>query len=515
MTMETTENARAVMRYAAQEARWFGSGAVESIHLLLGILKQTESAAAGILKELGINFRKLSLALESTAPETRADMTGDLPRSENLKRIIRAAEQSAEDRRRVRVGSEHLLMGIMSVSQSRAARLLSRFEVSAEKVAAQVSRLMVKHEASEVVQGDAPAIVDVNVELAATGPEATKNIYRILDANLNRAGEAIRVVEECARFVMDHPVLAQEAKGLRHRLHHAMEKLDIPSGELLAARDTVGDVGTLLSGVGDVSRSTLTTVLKANFRRLAESLRTLEEYTKLVRKPWSAFEQLRYEVYELEKSFSRPGPKRASLDQVQLCVLVGHSKSGRSTLDVLQEVLDGGCTMVQLRQKQISDRELLELAKKARHMTQQAGALLIINDRADVARRVGADGVHVGQTDLPVNEARRIVGFDRLVGVSTHSPEQAFEAESAGADYIGVGPVFASSTKPKLGSLGVELVRSVSSIRVPFFAIGGISLENLPRVLAVGATRVAVGSGIIESDEICETTRRFISELRK
>jgi len=514
MPMEMTDNARAAMRCAGQEARWFGSGAVESVHLLLCLMKRPESAGARVLKELGINFKKVSLALESTAPETRSDMTADLPHSANLKRIVLAAEGEAEARRRVRLGTEHLLMGILKVSESRAAKVLSRFEVTVEKASPLISRLLVKRETDEVSQGDAAAIADVDIEVAARGPEATKNVYRILDANLNRAGEAIRVVEECARFVMDHPILAREAKGLRHRLHHAMEKLEIPSAELLAARDTAGDVGTLLSGVGDVSRATLSAVLKANFRRLAESLRALEEYVKLVRKPWAAFERLRYEAYELEKAYAHPERTRASLEEIRLCVLVGHSRSGRAALEVLEEVLDGGCRMVQLREKDLPDRELLDLARKARHLTQQAGALLIINDRADVARQVGADGVHVGQTDLPLVEVRKIIGLDRLVGVSTHSVEQASEAESAGADYIGVGPVFHSSTKPKLGSLGVELVRSVASIRIPFFAIGGITLENLPRVQAVGATRVAVGSAVRESDEICEATRRFLAELQ-
>ncbi len=514
MPTEMTDNVRVVMQYARQEARWFGGGAVESIHLLLGIMKQSESAAVRILKELGINLKKLSLALESTAPEIGAEATGELPCSANLKKIIRAAEAVAEAHRRVRVGTEHLLMGIMKIGESRAAKVLSRFEVTVEKVTEQASRLLASHEAPEMAAGDVAAIADVDMISAATGPEATQNIYRILDANLNRAGEALRVVEDCARFVMDHRVLAQETKALRHRVHHAMEKLEIPSAELLAARDTATDVGTLLGGVGDVSRTTLSVVLRANFRRLAESLRTLEEYAKLVRKPWGSFERLRYETYELEKSFAHPGQKRASLQDTLLCVLVSRSRSGRSTLSVLEEVLNGGCRMVQLREKDLSDRELLELATKARHMTPQAGALLIINDRADVALRVGADGVHVGQTDLPVNEARRIVGFDRLVGGSAHSVEQAVEAESAGADYIGVGPVFHSPTKPELGSSGTELIRSVADIRVPFFAIGGITLESLPRVLAVGASRVAVSSAIIESDDICEVTRSFLDKLR-
>ena len=267
--------------------------------------------------------------------------------------------------------------------------------------------------------------------------------------------------------------------------------------------------------VGDADRTALPELLRANFRRLTESLRTLEEYAKLLRKPWNAFEQLRYEAYEMEKSFSRPGPKRASLENVRLCVLVGHSKTGRPALEVLEGVLAGGCPMVQLREKDLPDRELLELATEARHMTHRAGALLVINDRADVARRVGADGVHVGQTDLPINEARRIIGFDRLVGGSAHSVEQALEAESAGADYIGVGPVFSSPTKPELGSSGTELIRSVADVRIPFFAIGGITVENLPRVLAAGASKVAVGSGIIESDDISEITRAFIKALNR
>ncbi len=362
--------------------------------------------------------------------------------------------------------------------------------------------------------------------------ETPGNIYRVLDANLNRAGEAVRVIEDCARFVMDHPVLAQEAKALRHRLRRAAENLEIPFDEFLAARDTADDVGTLLGGVGDADRATLPELLRANFRRLTESLRTLEEYAKLLRKPWSPFEQLRYEAYELEKSFAhskqKPGQKRASLEDVLLCVLVSHSpstklpdlsgsnrRSGRPALEALEEVLAGGCRMVQLREKDLPDRELLELAAEARHMTHQAGALLIINDRADVARLVGADGVHVGQTDLPINDARRIIGFDRLVGASTHSGEQALEAESAGADYIGVGPVFCSPTKPELGSSGTELVQAVADVRIPFFAIGGITVENLPRVLAAGASRVAVGSAIIESDDICEMTRAFIKALSK
>lgn len=515
MAMEMTENGCAVIGLARQEARWLGSRAVESVHLLLGITKRPQSAAARILDALGLHPRKLALTLEGISSQAHADMLGELPYSENLRKILLAAEAAAEAHQRVRLGTEHLLLGIMQVPQSRAAVLLARFDITPEKVSRELTRLVLEHRVPEVSQETSAAVVDLDVSWAASGPEAIRNVYRILDANLNRAGEAIRVVEDCARFILDHPVLAQEAKALRHRLRHAMDKLAIPSSEFLDARSVSSDVGALLGSVGDVSRDTLSTVLRANFRRLAESLRTLEEYAKLARKPFDSFERLRYETYDLEKAFASPGPRRASLDDVHLCVLVGSSPSGRSTLEVLEEVLYGGCTMIQLREKNLPDRELLELARKARHLTHQAGALLIINDRADVAHRVGADGVHVGQSDLPVNEARRIIGFDRLVGVSTHSPDQAFEAEAAGADYIGVGPVFHSPTKPDLAGAGFELLRAVADIRLPAFAIGGISLDTVPRLLAAGASRVAVSSAVIGADDICETTAAFLKSLHK
>ncbi len=514
MPIEMTENACAVLGCARQEARWFGSGAVESIHLLLGITRQPDATAARVLQALGINAKKVALTLGTTAPETRPDMTGDLPCSPNLKTILAAAEDAARAGTRVRLGSEHLLLGIMAVPHSRAAKLLARFELTPAAVAEQVARTLAEHKTPEITQGDLAAVVDLDVHFAAAGPDATRNVYRILDANLNRAGEAVRVIEDCARFILDHPVLAQEAKSLRHRLRHAMDTLEIPSAQLLEARAVTSDVGTLLTSVGDVSRATLSTVLRANFRRLAESLRTLEEYAKLARKPFDAFERLRYDAYELEKHFAQPLPKRASLDDVSLYVLVSASSTGRSTLEVLEEVLDGGCRMVQLREKNLPDRQLLELARAARQLTHRAGALLIINDRADLAHRVGADGVHLGQSDLPVHEARRIIGFDRLVGVSTHSPEQAFEAEAAGADYIGVGPVFASPTKPGVPVAGPELLRAIADIRLPFFPIGGITLDTLPGLRALGASRLALSSAVINSPDICETTRAFLHALR-
>jgi thiamine-phosphate pyrophosphorylase len=162
--------------------------------------------------------------------------------------------------------------------------------------------------------------------------------------------------------------------------------------------------------------------------------------------------------------------------------------------DFLSAAVRGGVDIVQLRMKDASEAAILAAAERfARH-----DVLLIINDRPDLAAAANADGVHVGQDDTPVQEARALVGPDRLVGLSTHTPEQVDGA--TGADYIGVGPVYSTPTKPGRPAVGLELVHYASErARVPFFAIGGIDADNLPAVHAAGAERVAVVRALTET----------------
>lgn len=164
--------------------------------------------------------------------------------------------------------------------------------------------------------------------------------------------------------------------------------------------------------------------------------------------------------------------------------------------DFLSAAVRGGVDIVQLRMKDASDAAILAAAERfARH-----DVLLIINDRPDLAAAANADGVHVGQDDTPVQEARALVGPDRLVGLSTHTPKQVDGA--TGADYIGVGPVYSTPTKPGRPAVGLELVHYASErARVPFFAIGGIDADNLPAVHAAGAERVAVVRALTETDD--------------
>jgi thiamine-phosphate pyrophosphorylase len=167
---------------------------------------------------------------------------------------------------------------------------------------------------------------------------------------------------------------------------------------------------------------------------------------------------------------------------------------------VLRAALAGGVDLFQLRDKALGDEDLLSAAAQARALCREAGALLIVNDRPDLAAAADADGVHVGQDDAPVAAARAVVGDERLVGLSTHAPEDIDRA--AGADYLGVGPVHLTPTKAGRPAVGLDLVAyAAAHARVPWFAIGGLHAGNLAPVLAAGATRVSVVRAIAASHE--------------
>jgi thiamine-phosphate pyrophosphorylase len=169
---------------------------------------------------------------------------------------------------------------------------------------------------------------------------------------------------------------------------------------------------------------------------------------------------------------------------------------------VIEQAASGGASMFQLREKTLPDRELIERARSVRRWTQKANALFIVNDRPDIARLVGADGVHLGQDDLSVKDARRIVGPTALLGVSTHTLEQVRQAVLEGADYIGVGPTFPSRTKPFEHFPGLAFVREAAAeTGLPAFALGGIGPENVAQVVVAGARRIAVGAAVAGSED--------------
>jgi thiamine-phosphate pyrophosphorylase len=355
---------------------------------------------------------------------------------------------------------------------------------------------------------------------------------RILDAAMNRAGEGLRVVEDYARFVCDDPFLTRQIKALRHDF--AAATTTVAAADRHAARDTDGDIGTTISNQREGERGDAWDVCAAGFKRAEQALRSLEEYGKLIDvSVGRQAESLRYRLYTLEKAFDVGRSSRDRLEGVRLCVLVDGRDSAAEFDQLISDLVQAGVDMIQLRDKQLDDRSLIDRARSLVSLTrrglspfaesaEQKGTvplcdtrtLCIINDRADIAAAVHADGVHLGQEDLTVKDARAIVGPRMLIGVSTHNIDQARAAVLDGANYLGAGPTFPSETKSFDAFAGVDYLRQVAAeIRLPSFAIGGITAQNLPDVLTTGINRVAVGAAVIQADNPSVAARELSSIL--
>ncbi|MFO0913412.1 MAG: thiamine phosphate synthase [Pirellulales bacterium] len=356
-----------------------------------------------------------------------------------------------------------------------------------------------------------PATAETSTSQSTSPVE--RGVVRILDANLNRALEGLRVAEDYARFVLDHADLATGCKTLRHELSQLLsERID---GARYGERNVAEDVGTAIEAPREYERESAEQVCRVNLQRAKEAVRVLEEYTKT---QWpataKAIEGLRYRLYELEQTFWGQGRRRELLQRAQLYVLIDAASSAAEFSARVKTLIDSGVDVVQLRDKQLDDRRLLRRAELLRELTAGSSCLMIVNDRPDVAWLSGADGVHVGQTELSSIQVRRLVGRQMLVGVSTHSLDQAVTAEGEGADYIGVGPVFASTTKSFDAWVGPSLVSEVvARVRIPSFAIGGIDSRNLPELTAVGCRRVAVSQAVWHAADPAAAVRELRSQL--
>ncbi len=329
-------------------------------------------------------------------------------------------------------------------------------------------------------------------------------VLRIIDANANRAAEALRTIEEYARFVVSDANMSQAIKSLRHRLASILQL--VPLRDRSVARESQFDVGRNLTTTEETDRANVLSVVAAAFGRLKEALRCLEEYSKtMFSDAAELFEQLRYDAYQLEKMISNASSTDERLVRANVYAIV----DGRGGRDEFSRRINGLCAagvdVIQLRDKNLNDKMLLERAMLLRRIINAAERtpLMIMNDRPDLAVLSRADGVHVGQAELSVEQTRRIVGVDSLIGVSTHSLDQVKQAIIDGANYIGCGPVFTSETKGFDKFPGVDFLRQVvDATTVPAFAIGGISLDNIDEISAVGFIRVAVSACLTSTTDV-------------
>ena len=305
------------------------------------------------------------------------------------------------------------------------------------------------------------------------------SVKRIIDVNVNRATEGIRVVEEICRFVLDNKDLAKRLKDIRAFI--SREARD------LSARDSSSDVGRKVLTKKEAQRKNLFDVFLANIKRAEEAVRCLEEFSKLLNpKTVAKYKEVRYQLYDLEKNIE----KALKLD-FDLYVVTDPSFDH---LKVAKKSFARGVRMLQLRDKTANKKQILKWSKQISKLAKKYGATFIVNDFWDIANKVSADGIHLGQEDLKtisLKQVRKKLG-DKLIGVSTHSLAQAIAAQKAGADYISCGPIFKTPSKPLGKPLGLKVLKQVlRKVKVPVVAIGGIDQSNVNKIRQAGCQRFA------------------------
>jgi thiamine-phosphate pyrophosphorylase len=336
-------------------------------------------------------------------------------------------------------------------------------------------------------------------------------MFRLIDANLNRLSEGSRLLEDVARFILNDAALSSRLKALRHDLLSNTKSFQ---RTLLTERDSEGDVTAFSKE--SMSRSDVNDVVTANARRVTESLRVLEEFAKLpdIDLDPMKFKRARFEIYEIEKEISSKVARRGKRIAGLYVIIDREALGGKDEVETCRQAIRGGANVIQLRDKQQSKPQMLNSARQIKEACASSAIPFIMNDDLDIALASGADGLHLGQEDLPVQAARRLLPIDKLIGCSTTTEQEALQAEADGADYIAVGSIYPTKSKKSATVVGLERLRKIrDSVSLPIVAIGGINADNARNVIDAGADAVAVISAILESDSVERATHKIAKRL--
>lgn len=334
-------------------------------------------------------------------------------------------------------------------------------------------------------------------------------VARLIDANLDRAREGLRVIEDWCRFGLDRLDLVKPLKHWRQQLGQC--HLD----HYKQARSTATDIAAGLAHPAQQQRSQPSQIVAANCARVQEALRVLEEFGRdQDARLASTAASIRYGLYDLEVTILQAGhraERRQRLEQSRLCLITSPSEDLSPRVEA---ALQAGVSLVQYRAKEGNDRERLADARALADLCRRHGALFVVNDRIDLALLVDADGVHLGQDDLPTDAARQLVGGGMLLGRSTHNLEQLQAAQQEDCDYLGVGPIYATGTKPDKVPQGLLWARQAGEhATLPWFAIGGINADRLPELREAGVSRVAVVGAIMAAADPSAASGSLLAAL--
>ncbi|MDD5529800.1 MAG: thiamine phosphate synthase [bacterium] len=337
---------------------------------------------------------------------------------------------------------------------------------------------------------------------------------QIIDANINRITEGLRVVEEIVRFIIKDAQLTKQIKTERHKVRKLSKKI-----ETLECRDTPKDLGKN-KDFDTYSYKNILELTNRNFKRAQEGCRVIEEFTKLLDTPLSSdIKEIRFKIYDIEKTtnikLSKCLSAKNKIDFSFYVILdkkyIKRNDSSYLT-NIVTDLCKNGITIVQLREKSTEAKSFLEDALLIRKITQEFNIPFIINDRLDIALAVNADGVHLGETDMPIQYAKKLFP-GKIIGSSVNTVEKAKTAEKMGADYLGVGCLFPSKTASKpITSLNI-LAKIKSAVHIPVLGIGGITLSNLSQVLSIKADGICVAGDLFDSSNITKRTKQFKSKI--
>lgn len=341
-------------------------------------------------------------------------------------------------------------------------------------------------------------------------------IYTPLDANINRCIEGIRVCEDIFRFSVKN-IISAEFKNLRHKITVLISHL--PSGDLLRARDVLNDEQKFINTSSEMNRGGIKDIFRSNIRRGIEASRVIEEFGKNVDPGLAAgFQEIRFALYELEKSGWMILEKNRRIEKLRysLYAIIDSAFVPADRMEETSGILAlSGADIIQLRMKNVPDREFLPAAEKVSAVCRNNDILFIVNDRADIAILSGADGLHIGQDDIPLSRAREITGGDMIIGISVTSAGEASAAQDA--DYVAAGPVFATSSKDgsMLEGLGMNRVREICACTAkPVAAIGGVNESNARNLLDAGVLSLSVISALYKDGKISENTAKLKHIIR-
>ena len=337
-----------------------------------------------------------------------------------------------------------------------------------------------------------------------------QRVAQLIDANLDRAREGIRVVEEWCRFSIQEENLVRTLKDFRHQLakHHHLSYKN--------ARCTSTDTGIGLTHPYQKNRESPEDLIQANCSRVQEALRVLEEFAKGSDPDLSKeAASIRYQFYEIELDILKKYLTNERKDKLNNCNLCLITNSCEDLTEKVTESLKAGIKMIQYRDKYNNDNFKYFEAKKIAALCKDFGALFIVNDRIDLALSLDADGIHLGQNDLPIKIARELVGSEKIIGVSTHSIEEIKKAETEGPDYLGIGPIYPTKSKPNKKPLGVKILKEASlHSKTPLFAIGSINEKNINDVISNGVKRCAVIGAIMNSHDAFSSSQKLLDILK-